>query len=94
MTVIKVIVIVRRIPEHFRLHFSDFFMIFYLIYNLQLLILVFMYVFHLVPWILVSSPWILVSSHGKSLAEKNRGGERRAVSDEIAHRRWGYRGGK
>ena len=47
--------------------------------SLQLLILVFMYVFHL-------GPWVFVSSQGKSLAEvQNRGGNGSGVS-----RRWGW----
>ena len=69
MTVTKFVVLVLRIPEHFSLHFSDFYTILYMEFtSLQLLILVFMYVFHL-------GPWISVSFNSRSLAEvQNRGG--------------------
>ena len=56
MTVTKVVVIVLSIPEQIILCFSDFSTILYVFTSLQLLILVFMYIFHLGPWIFVSSP--------------------------------------
>ena len=62
MTVTKVVVLVLRIPELLILYFSEFSMIYMEFTSLQLLILVFMYVFHL-------GPWIFVSSQGKSLAD-------------------------
>jgi len=55
--------------------------------SLQLLILVFMYVFHL-------GPWVFVSSQGKSLAEvQNRAGNERGISrrgeSPEARGKWG-----
>ena len=54
---------------------------------LQLLILVFMYVFHL-------GPWIFVSSQGKSLAELTEQGRNgRAISGDGVGQRRGESGG-
>ena len=56
--------------------------------SLQLLILVFMYVFHL-------GPWIFVSSQGKSLAELTKQGRNGgAISGDGVGRRRGESGGK
>ena len=68
MTVTKVVVLVSRIPKKFILHFLIFLRFYMEFTSLQLLILVFMYVFHL-------GPWIFVSSQGKSLAGKTEEGK-------------------
>ena len=87
MTVIKVVVLVLRIPEHYRLYFSDFSMIFYGIYKFEAFDSSVHVCFSLRSLDFGFFSWEVPG-------RKNRGGERRAVSDEIAHRRWGYRGGK
>ena len=74
MTVTKIVGFDLRIPKHFSLHFLIFLRFYMEFTSLQLLILVFMYVFHL-------GPWVFVSSQGKSLAEvQNRAGNGRGVS--------------
>ena len=48
MTVTIVVVLVLRIPEHFSLHFSDFYMIFYAF--LKFAVLKFKHILQFDPW--------------------------------------------
>ena len=87
MTVTKVVGFDLRIPKHFSLHFSDFSTILYGIYKFA--------AFDSSVHVRFSlRPLDFCFFSGEVPGRKNRGGKRRAVSGEIAHRRWGSRGGK
>ena len=87
MTVTKVVVLVLKIPEQFSLYFSDFSTILYGIYKFA--------AFDSSVHVRFSlRPLDFCFFSGEVPGRKSRGGERRAVSSEIAHRRWGSRRGK
>ena len=88
MTVVKVVVLVLRIPEQLILYFLQFSMILYGIYKFA----AFDSSVH-VRFSLRPLDFCFFSGEVPD-RKKNRGRERRAVSGEIAHRRWGSRGGK
>ena len=87
MTVTKVVVLVLTISEQLSLYFYDFSTILYGIYKFA--------AFDSSVHVRFSlRPLDFCFFSGEVPGRKNRGRERRAISGEIAHRRWGSRGGK